>query len=216
MSTSCLDNTKEYIKKATDIDLIFITGKIGSGKDTAADYLQNKFNFKKLRYGDIIKEILTSNGWDGKKDIKGRQLMLDVGAAFRKWDENIFVKQMVCLTINSIANEYNNPTKISSKFNKKRIVISDVRLLNEIVYYLELLEKEVRSIKYVSIKMLGSNYNNCREIDEVIINDPTEISLDGYETDYFILNDQFTKLESIYENLDLIIKTEFGYQKCIY
>jgi len=189
------------------VDLIFILGKIGSGKDTAADYLNKKYNFTILRYGDIIKNMMITAGWDGKKDIRGRKLMLDIGEAFRKWDENVFVKQMINLTTDNITIRFDDLENI----NTKRIVISDVRLPNEIFYYKKLLKERVVSFKDTSVKMLGSNYNNSREIDEEISKDPTETSLDDYEADYFILNDQYTKLNTIYENLDVVIKTEFGY-----
>lgn len=189
------------------VDLIFILGKIGSGKDTAADYLNKKYNFTILRYGDIIKNMMITAGWDGKKDIRGRKLMLDIGEAFRKWDENVFVKQMINLTTDNITIRFDDLENI----NTKRIVISDVRLPNEIFYYKKLLKERVVSFKDTSVKMLGSNYNNTREIDEEISKDPTETSLDDYEADYFILNDQYTKLNTIYENLDVVIKTEFGY-----
>jgi len=212
MTNYCLDNTKEYIKKVADVDLIFILGKIGSGKDTVAEYLRKRHNFTVLRYGDIIKKMLIEIGWDGQKDIRGRKLLLEIGEAFRKWDENVFVKKMVCLTVDCITDKYNNPSKFPKQSDKKRIVISDVRLPNEIFCYREFLKREIKfkSVKSISIKMIGSNYNNAREVDEEIMKDPTEVSLDSYEADYYILNDQFTNLEDIYEILDFIVKTEFS------
>jgi len=96
--------------------LIGISGKIGSGKDTVANYLSNYHKFKKISYGDIIKRAAFEYfRWDGKKDPRGRALLQVLGTVGRKYNTDIWVEQ------------------VKSQYNKNvNTVISDCRLLPEI------------------------------------------------------------------------------------
>ena len=64
---------------------ICISGKAGSGKDTAAEYLQQEiemdgYNVLIYHYADILKFVLQRLfGWDGVKDEYGRSLLQYVG-----------------------------------------------------------------------------------------------------------------------------------------
>jgi dephospho-CoA kinase len=50
---------------------IGITGPLGAGKDTAADYLAKKINGKHISGGDILREMLTTIGVEPKKSALG-------------------------------------------------------------------------------------------------------------------------------------------------
>jgi len=53
---------------AGEVTLIGLTGKLGAGKDTVADYLVKKKNFKKYGCSDILKEKLKEEGKEASID----------------------------------------------------------------------------------------------------------------------------------------------------
>lgn len=50
---------------------IGITGPLGAGKDTAADYIAKKINAKHISGGDILRDMLRTLGLDPKKSALG-------------------------------------------------------------------------------------------------------------------------------------------------
>lgn len=48
--------------------IIGLFGLIGSGKDTVADYIQEKYLYKKISFGDIVREFATKEGLDHSRD----------------------------------------------------------------------------------------------------------------------------------------------------
>lgn len=90
--------------------LLAITGEMGSGKTTLAKYFVDKHDFQLVRISGKIKEIILS------LDIElGRKIQQDVGELFRKYDDDVWVKQAI--------KEVNN--------SNKSIIIDDIRRLNE-------------------------------------------------------------------------------------
>jgi broad-specificity NMP kinase len=65
--------------------IIFLSGKMGTGKDTLANILQNKHGFKVYTFQTSLK--IYSDKLDGmvKKDEKGRRLLQDVWYALRRY-----------------------------------------------------------------------------------------------------------------------------------
>lgn len=103
--------------------VILISGYAGSGKDTFVNFCLNTFhatdinNVKKYAFAKPIKDIAIKYfGWDGKKDKKGRQLLIDIGQAGRKYNPDIWVDK----TIKEIEND-----------NPEIAIISDWRFKNE-------------------------------------------------------------------------------------
>jgi len=185
--------------------ILFLLGKLGSGKDTAADYICDNYNFEKYRYADFLKDILNFSGWDNNKDIKGRRLLQEVGSAFRNWDEDFFVKYLANQIITYIK-------KFNDSSDLPNIIIGDTRHINEIEKMKEILNKELLdyNIEYITLRIQGSNFNNIREINSEIVSDISETNLDDYETDYTIFNCKFTKLEDLYERLDEFVSIIFN------
>lgn len=58
--------------------IIGITGPTGSGKDTAASFIEKEFNFQHVSGGDILREFLTQIGFEPKKEAVG-----DLGTLLR-------------------------------------------------------------------------------------------------------------------------------------
>lgn len=79
--------------------LIAISGKQGSGKTTAADYLVKNFKFKRISFSDKIKEIaidLFGISYDqayGQE--KNRELLQKIGFHMREIDEDVWIKYLI-------------------------------------------------------------------------------------------------------------------------
>ena len=76
---------------------ILISGKAGVGKSSAANFMQKYaitkgYNTIILPFAYGVKQIAYEMGWDGKKDEKGRALLIGVGMTGRAYDESIWAK----------------------------------------------------------------------------------------------------------------------------
>ena len=113
-------------KMKREILVVGIIGPAGSGKDEASKALIVSMGFKKLAFGDPIKKFCLDLGWNGKKDVRGRRLLQDLGQALRNYDidywVNLWSDSIEEATV-SLGNGINtSPT---------RIVAPDVRFGNE-------------------------------------------------------------------------------------
>ena len=178
---------------------IMISGKAGSGKDTVADILKSKYGFRDYRYADSLKDILYYAGWDGKKDLRGRKLLQDVGKAFRKWDVNFWVDKLLNKIIEDIAQGYT------------RFTIADVRHENELYYFIEQIQKIKPKSKFIHIRIIGrTDVIEPREMDEETLNDISETGVDHITPDYYIYNTIKDNYKYLEEQLDTLIKNVFG------
>lgn len=157
-------------KTSSQLNLIGITGKAGSGKDTVADYLVSEHGYTKISFAAILKNMLRvaglpepANRDDKEKIVDGfefswRDAAQKLGTEWgRSLDTNIWVK----LTMNSL-----DPFK--------KYVISDVRFDNE--------AEAVRKSGCL-IHLTG------REIDMgELSNHPSEAGVSFHNTDYLIYN----------------------------
>lgn len=90
---------------------ILINGRAGAGKDSVADYLVDKYNFKKLAFATGIYEIAYKYF---NMQEKNRQLLQDIGQKLREINRNIWANYTYA-QVNDLDN----------------FVISDVRQDNE-------------------------------------------------------------------------------------
>lgn len=69
-------------------------GRMGSGKTTAARYLESRYGFKRMSFSTPVKKIAMEYfGWDGAKDERGRRLLQVLGTeAGRAYDPDIWIK----------------------------------------------------------------------------------------------------------------------------
>ncbi len=137
------------------LNLIGVNGKIGSGKDTFADYLVKEHNFIKLSMSDILKDacaklfdidieyfhdrILKENeipnyvSSNSNIKITPRYIMRTVGTELtRKYFPNHFIKIMNN-KINKILNEVKEVEEINNINNNIiiNIIIPDIRFIDE-------------------------------------------------------------------------------------
>lgn len=90
----------------------------GCGKDVVKDFLVKTYPAvtKGWAFANYLKEVAKTLGWNGEKDKRGRELLIDLGLTVRKHDINFWVNKVVMGIRES---------------NKDFHVISDLRFLNE-------------------------------------------------------------------------------------
>jgi len=158
--------------------IVLISGYIGSGKTTFANYLKDYLNKKgcyteKLAFADKVKQIAKEDFlWDGKKDKKGRRLLQVIGTeAGREYDPDIWVKYM----LKAIRDLPIDPSVV---------VIDDWRFPNE--YYSLASYYDV-----YTVRVLGK---------ERISDHPSETSLDNSDIPYFMqIPNTFTSPEEDFD-----------------
>jgi len=106
--------------------LIGLAGRARVGKTTTAEYLTKKYGFKEFFFSEYVKQVAEFGGWNGLKDERGRRFLQHLGDTMREYDKEIFIKQ-----VTGKINYYDQICK--SKGEEAKIVISDVRLMDEIV-----------------------------------------------------------------------------------
>ena len=72
--------------------VIMVAGAAGAGKDTFYELAKKHYSCVRLAFADELKEIAYLDfKWDGEKDVKGRQLLIDIGTIGRKYDKDMWV-----------------------------------------------------------------------------------------------------------------------------
>lgn len=98
--------------------LILISGKAQHGKDTAGEYLETRWGFRRFAFADALKEIArTAFRWDGCKDTPGRILLQEMGSCARHYDPDFWPKRLA--------------EQIRECGLPERVVITDWRFKNE-------------------------------------------------------------------------------------
>jgi len=167
--------------------IIIISGKARVGKDTFGLKIKNAVHelsgieYKKVSLAEPVKEIASKYmGWDGKKDKKGRKLLIDIGTTIgRAYCQDVWVKYITLY--------YINPFVI---VNEKCIVcIPDNRFPDEIE---NIIKFRCWDVKIISIRIKGEQ--RITSNDFVDKEDSTEISMDNYDNfDYTIENNGTTE-----------------------
>lgn len=152
------------------------------GKDTAVEYLRKQYNFKRIAFADKLKELCEAGGWNGIKDEKGRGLLIDVGMAFRKYNENTWVDLAI---------------KDAKKIIKEGypVAISDCRFLNEVKH----LKEEFTRTKVIHIGITSNEIG-----DDSVENDSSQIDFHSMKCDYYICTTK--NKDDLYRALDTIIE----------
>ena len=181
--------------------IIALCGYKGSGKDTVANYLVDKYNYKHYKISDKLKEIikilfdLSDNDLEEKKEevndkwnTTPRRLMQFIGTDMFQYklqellpniNRDFWIKS---LFTEDLMNKINN--------ENYKIVISDLRFLHEY---------EIISNLYVSYSILKVKNNRIEQNDTHISeNEFNQINING-----IIQND--SNLETLYNNIDNII-----------
>lgn len=167
----------EYINRKPIIYVL--SGKAKSGKNTAADIIQNYYNDKKcvqVSFAYYLKQYVKKiTNWDGLDETKPRTLLQSLGIDLikNKIDDKLLIRR----TIEDIF--------VYSYFYDV-IIITDARLIDEV----EAIKNKFD--KVITIRINRSNYDNKLSLNEK--NHITETNLDNYNNfDYIIENEEIEK-----------------------
>ena len=177
--------------------LIGITGHKQSGKDTVANYLANKYQFKQYAFANPLKNIarcsfnLTEEQLNGKeKEMKDsywgytpRYIMQIIGDLMR----NDLTKYMPELKSDFFVKCFQHEYQLSQSNN---FVVSDVRFMNE--------AKIVSESGGMIIKVIR------KTADEVKDQHISETEMEKIKYNFLIKNDE--TLEELYQKVDKIIQ----------
>lgn len=202
--------------------IIGICGLIGSGKDTAADYLVNFHGFKRESFAATLKDAVGNIfGWD-RDMLEGRTKQ---SREWREqpdtwWSQRLGMEvtprwMLQYLGTNIMRNHFHNDIWIASLENKLRltkdhIVISDCRFPNEIAG----LKSQGAIIVWIQRGQIPEWYDiaakanrgdvDCQQWLETNRIHPSEYSWAGTEFDAVIDNNQ--SIETLYSNLKNLVQ----------
>ena len=179
--------------------IILLSGWSGSGKDTVADYLVARHNYKKFAFANPLKNLAAelykfprelADSQEGKQQLWPvgyskktiRQILIDLAL----FDKSRFGDDIYAIETMG---------HISKESSDSNIVISDTRYLNEIRVILEFAIKEKHQFEVWRISF--------RDRDEAPVDDISEHILDTYRADVYISNpgDSLQNLYSIVEDV---------------
>ena len=177
--------------------IILMTWKAGTGKDTGADYLVSKYNFKKVYFADTLKRAVkeifgltdfqTYDRIEREKVIpywgySPRQLFQVIGTeVFRdSFDKDIWVKSLKYKMMNDSTSDY---------------VVSDCRFPNEVECF-----KDVKD--FAVIRMEREGYNG----QVGMANHESE----KYDLPYNVKFDNNGTIEELYKDVEWVMLHGFG------
>ncbi len=160
--------------------IFLISGKAGSGKDLVAtiikENLPNTIITSLSRYIKLYVQDITS--WDGSDATKPRTELQQLGDYLRATDINYLTKRI------------GDDIKVYENFCFENVVISDVRLLNEINYFQSEFPGSTTTIRVNSPK-------SKRHLTEEQQHHHTETELDNYQKFDYIINNNFDETIAI-------------------
>jgi hypothetical protein len=152
--------------------VILISGKIGAGKSTFAELLEQELNSPdgmtaiKLKLSNPMREIAIKMGWNGKKDARGRKLLQDIGVIGREYDPLIWINMIV------------HQIKALKKTRVKHVIIDDFRFPLEA-------EEFAKRWPTITIRILRPGQEaDLGEQGKHI----SENALEGYKHNYYLHN----------------------------
>lgn len=172
--------------------IIGISGALGSGKDTCAEYIEQTFGYKHVSGGDLLRAMLTQIGFEPKKGA-----VSDLGVLLRR---NYGPDAMLKLVVNSGGSS----NIVNSGFRSPE----EAKLIKEsggIIIFIE------ASQKLRHERVLARSRADDADINLVLLDDKeaksNDMLADSLEdvrimSDFIIAND--SSLESLYAKIDAI------------
>lgn len=185
--------------------LIGLTGPIGSGKDTAADYLEQHYGFVKLSFAIPVKRLtatLLGLNMDEimTREVKAKRVLngtKTVGQVMQGIGEGLRQSISPDLWVDTLFANW-DPT------DDDKWVIADVRYPNEVT--------RIQQLGGVVIQITGDPKNiRANQVDQ---RDPThasETALQGMQFYHQINNDG--SMENLYRSIDTLMINRFGFKQ---
>lgn len=177
------------------MEVIIISGKSGSGKDTFANMMRDKLEAVGCKcltahYADLVKHYADIYyGWNGDKDAYGRQLLQELGTNKVREKFPDYWSEAIGKFLAAVPDDFDCA------------FVPDARFENEI----EVVKRYNPQAKVIRMERYnedGTPYINPALTQEQL-NHPSEISLDDYEDwDYIVENHN---LEELKESADVIL-----------
>jgi len=166
--------------------VFLIAGRAGSGKDEVAGIIKKQMEKTLITsFSKYIKmyavDILNWNGLEGSKP---RTFLQNMGEALRADDENFLINRLI-QDLNVYKEYFDN------------VVISDVRLINEVEMF-----KDIDIYDVVTIKLVANT--SKRNLSSEERNHRTEIELDNYNRFDYIIENKFDN--SLEQNIMKILE----------
>ena len=167
-------------KNSDKTQILLLSGKAGSGKNTFGDMLKKELGNKDkkvlmLAYADYLKFICyTYFGWDGKKDKKGRTLLQIKGDEITIVDKNFFVDIVIDLI-----------KVLYSKYDF--FIVTDARFKNEILE----IKRQFKNVK--SIRIVRPNFKTTLTKEQQ--RHKSEVELDYFNFNHYIENNSLEGLK---------------------
>jgi hypothetical protein len=155
---------------------ILIAGRAFTGKSTTARFMKKYLDSIKVSsvigsFATGVKQTATFMGWDGKKDEKGRQLLIDIGASGRRYDPDIWCKTTFKYII-----------PVTEGWPLDVVLIDDNRFPNEIDYV-----RKDWTYQTYTVRVVAPNREGLKGIPQY--NDISETSLtNDMQYDFYIDN----------------------------
>ena len=156
--------------------VFLIAGKAGSGKNEVAIHIEEELeNTVITSFSKYIKLFtLELTDWDGRDITKPRVELQNMGDKLRAIDKDFLTKRLL------------EDIEVYKREGISNVVISDVRLVNEIEYF-----KKQDEIEVITIRVNCDNSRrNLTDIEKKHI---TETELDNYDGFDYIIENKFNE-----------------------
>lgn len=179
--------------------IILISGKAENGKTTMAELLKEKLEARGervviTRYAYYLKDLAKRYcGWDGTKDIKGRELLQTLGTDIirQKLNKPNFHVGRICEDIEICQNYVDY------------VIIDDARFPNEIYYPKTLFGDSVMTLRAHRINEDGTDFNSSLTDEQK--QHLSETALDNFCFDYISYASDMKGLEANIEHIMTLI-----------
>lgn len=184
--------------------IILVSGWLGSGKDTLANYLVKTRNYKKFAIANELKNLVAKkyeldielfHTQDGKKTIINqngetiRHLLIKEAINMKKtYSEDIFIENLVNNIHISDSNNNDN--------SNNNIVVSDFRYPNELWHLQNIVNSFVQKTTIITIRVV--------RFDVPQLNCQSENQLDRFYFNHYVNN--INGLDKFYKNIEIILK----------
>jgi hypothetical protein len=174
--------------------IVLVNGKAGSGKDTVCEFLEKELNSRRVRTfivgnADAVRRLArNAYGWNDVKDDKGRQLLIDITNAGYNYDPYFWERES-----KETVNRY---SYVGLTPKDTVILVNDWRYKNTYDFWGR------EQCRVITIRV-SRGVEKCTPYAETIKNDKSEVGLDNFCFEHFILNDG--SLEDLYKSLTRVL-----------
>jgi dephospho-CoA kinase len=170
---------------------IALIGGARTGKDTIAGHLCNIFDFKRVAFGDGLRDKLFETFPDLPHEPKPRQALIDFGQACRKIDPLVWIKQL------------HRTARVYEKNGYLNLVITDVRQPNEVEYCRKMGYKLVKVVSSADLQIARASQSG----EKLDVNNELDAYALGFKDfNYIIYNNG--SLETLYSQVENLISVE--------